>query len=219
MSKSLGNLVFVGDLLKEWEPAAVRLALLDHHYRPDWEWTDEDMPRAARRLEAWRAAPRPPEPDADRTDGGDGPRARAGPVAPRRRSRHAGRARPPSTPRPRPGRRWSGGRRCWALPCSRSVGSGTPGVRSQRRGGEPVHVPVAPTRPAHHAATRWRKAIPWQPSPSDFPMARPRSSTRARPPCQLAESIGPRLAKAAVAATVRRRRGRPRRPAARRRRR
>ena len=23
----------------------VRLALLDHHYRPDWEWTDEDMPR------------------------------------------------------------------------------------------------------------------------------------------------------------------------------
>ena len=33
MSKSLGNLVFVGDLLKDWEPSAVRLALLDHHYR------------------------------------------------------------------------------------------------------------------------------------------------------------------------------------------
>ena len=45
MSKSLGNLVFVGDLLKEWEPAAVRLALLAHHYRDDWEWTDDDMPR------------------------------------------------------------------------------------------------------------------------------------------------------------------------------
>ena len=59
MSKSLGNLVFVGDLLKEWEADVVRLALLDHHYRPDWEWTDEDMPRAARRLEAWRSAPRP----------------------------------------------------------------------------------------------------------------------------------------------------------------
>ena len=28
MSKSLGNLVFVGDLCKEWDPAAVRLALL-----------------------------------------------------------------------------------------------------------------------------------------------------------------------------------------------
>ena len=37
MSKSLGNLVFVGDLLKEWEPAVVRLALLSHHYRPDWQ--------------------------------------------------------------------------------------------------------------------------------------------------------------------------------------
>jgi L-cysteine:1D-myo-inositol 2-amino-2-deoxy-alpha-D-glucopyranoside ligase len=58
MSKSLGNLVFVGDLLKEWEPAALRVALLDHHYRCDWEWTDEDMPRASRRLALWRAAPR-----------------------------------------------------------------------------------------------------------------------------------------------------------------
>jgi L-cysteine:1D-myo-inositol 2-amino-2-deoxy-alpha-D-glucopyranoside ligase len=55
MSKSLGNLVFVGDLVKEWEPTAIRLALLHHHYRPDWEWTDEDMPRAAARLRAWRA--------------------------------------------------------------------------------------------------------------------------------------------------------------------
>ena len=57
MSKSLGNLVFVRDLLLDWEPAAIRLALLDHHYRPDWEWTDRDMPRAAERLAAWRAAP------------------------------------------------------------------------------------------------------------------------------------------------------------------
>lgn len=56
MSKSLGNLVFVGDLLKDWEPAAIRLALLDHHYRTDWEWTPGDMPRAAERLVAWRRA-------------------------------------------------------------------------------------------------------------------------------------------------------------------
>jgi len=60
MSKSLGNLVFVGDLLKEWEPAVLRLALLDHHYRADWEWGDEDMPRAARRLDAWRESPAAP---------------------------------------------------------------------------------------------------------------------------------------------------------------
>jgi len=56
MSKSLGNLVFVGDLLKEWEPAVIRLALLSHHYRPDWEWSDADLARAATRLSAWRAA-------------------------------------------------------------------------------------------------------------------------------------------------------------------
>jgi L-cysteine:1D-myo-inositol 2-amino-2-deoxy-alpha-D-glucopyranoside ligase len=57
MSKSLGNLVFVGDLCKEWDPAAVRLALLAHHYRHDWEWrTDEDMPAAAARLALWRSA-------------------------------------------------------------------------------------------------------------------------------------------------------------------
>jgi L-cysteine:1D-myo-inositol 2-amino-2-deoxy-alpha-D-glucopyranoside ligase len=58
MSKSLGNLVFVGDLLKEWEPAAVRLALLGHHYRTDWEWTDAEMPLANARLEAWRRSAR-----------------------------------------------------------------------------------------------------------------------------------------------------------------
>jgi L-cysteine:1D-myo-inositol 2-amino-2-deoxy-alpha-D-glucopyranoside ligase len=57
MSKSLGNLVFVGELTKEWDPAAVRLALLAHHYREDWDWvTMEDMPRAAARLALWRSA-------------------------------------------------------------------------------------------------------------------------------------------------------------------
>ena len=50
MSKSLGNLVFVGELLKEWEPAAVRLALLSHHYRFDWQWSDDDLVRATARL-------------------------------------------------------------------------------------------------------------------------------------------------------------------------
>ena len=48
MSKSLGNLVFVGDAVQRVGPGAVRLALLAHHYRGDWEWrTDEDMPAAA----------------------------------------------------------------------------------------------------------------------------------------------------------------------------
>ena len=56
MSKSLGNLVFVSDLCKEWEPAAVRLAILAHHYRRDWEWFDHLMPTAAARVDAWRAS-------------------------------------------------------------------------------------------------------------------------------------------------------------------
>jgi L-cysteine:1D-myo-inositol 2-amino-2-deoxy-alpha-D-glucopyranoside ligase len=57
MSKSLGNLVFVGELCREWEPAAVRLALLAHHYRTDWDWeTETDMPPATARLALWRSA-------------------------------------------------------------------------------------------------------------------------------------------------------------------
>jgi L-cysteine:1D-myo-inositol 2-amino-2-deoxy-alpha-D-glucopyranoside ligase len=56
MSKSLGNLVFVSDLLKEWEPDAIRLCVLGHHYRTEWEWRDEEMGEAAERLARWRAA-------------------------------------------------------------------------------------------------------------------------------------------------------------------
>jgi L-cysteine:1D-myo-inositol 2-amino-2-deoxy-alpha-D-glucopyranoside ligase len=56
MSKSLGNLVFVGDLRKEWDPMAIRLAVHAHHYRNEWEWNDKHMPAAAERLGRWRAA-------------------------------------------------------------------------------------------------------------------------------------------------------------------
>ena len=56
MSKSLGNLVFVHDLLKDWAPAAIRLAVITHHYRSEWDWTDRLMPEAAGRLERWQAA-------------------------------------------------------------------------------------------------------------------------------------------------------------------
>lgn len=43
MSKSLGNLVFVSDLVNSHSPQAVRLALMGHHYRDDWEWFDGDI--------------------------------------------------------------------------------------------------------------------------------------------------------------------------------
>ena len=51
MSKSLGNLVFVSELRKEIDPRAIRLALMAHHYRSDFEWFDEEGPRAQRDLE------------------------------------------------------------------------------------------------------------------------------------------------------------------------
>jgi L-cysteine:1D-myo-inositol 2-amino-2-deoxy-alpha-D-glucopyranoside ligase len=56
MSKSLGNLVFVSELRQEWDPRAIRLATLAHHYRIPWEWHSGVMPDAARRLAAWEAA-------------------------------------------------------------------------------------------------------------------------------------------------------------------
>ena len=44
MSKSKGNLVFVSRLRDDGhDPMAIRLALLAHHYRADWEWTDADL--------------------------------------------------------------------------------------------------------------------------------------------------------------------------------
>jgi L-cysteine:1D-myo-inositol 2-amino-2-deoxy-alpha-D-glucopyranoside ligase len=56
MSKSKGNLVRVSTLrTKGVDPMAVRLALLDHHYRTEWEWTDEVLTRAQERLLLWRS--------------------------------------------------------------------------------------------------------------------------------------------------------------------
>jgi L-cysteine:1D-myo-inositol 2-amino-2-deoxy-alpha-D-glucopyranoside ligase len=57
MSKSKGNLVFVSDLLASGaDPMAVRLAILAHHYRQDWEWTAAILTGATDRLASWRAA-------------------------------------------------------------------------------------------------------------------------------------------------------------------
>lgn len=53
MSKSLGNLVFISDLRKEFDPTAIRLGLLNFHYRDSWEWNNEIMPTASERLETW----------------------------------------------------------------------------------------------------------------------------------------------------------------------
>lgn len=57
MSKSLGNLVFVSKLLGQGiDPMAIRLVLLSHHYRSDWEWFDSELEVAQARLQTWRRA-------------------------------------------------------------------------------------------------------------------------------------------------------------------
>lgn len=60
MSKSKGNLVLVSALRAQGaDPMAIRLSLLGHHYRGDWEWIDGDggdLARGESRLARWRAA-------------------------------------------------------------------------------------------------------------------------------------------------------------------
>jgi L-cysteine:1D-myo-inositol 2-amino-2-deoxy-alpha-D-glucopyranoside ligase len=52
MSKSLGNLVFVRDLLERYTARAIRRFLLRHHYREDWAFREKDL-----ELEATGRAP------------------------------------------------------------------------------------------------------------------------------------------------------------------
>jgi len=57
MSKSKGNLVLVSRLRAAGhDPMAIRLALLSHHYRSDWEWFAEEIDIAEARLARWRSA-------------------------------------------------------------------------------------------------------------------------------------------------------------------
>jgi L-cysteine:1D-myo-inositol 2-amino-2-deoxy-alpha-D-glucopyranoside ligase len=57
MSKSRGNLVFVSALRNsDVDPMAIRLALMRHHYRSDWEWVDDELWTAVDDLDRWRRA-------------------------------------------------------------------------------------------------------------------------------------------------------------------
>ena len=57
MSKSQGNLVFVSRLRDDGHPPmALRLALLAHHYRADWDWTDADLVGGEDRYLRWTYA-------------------------------------------------------------------------------------------------------------------------------------------------------------------
>ena len=56
MSKSRGNLVFVDQLRKRYDPRAIRLGLIVNHYRTEWEWDEGLIDRATERLGKWATA-------------------------------------------------------------------------------------------------------------------------------------------------------------------
>ena len=56
MSKSLGNLVMVDDLLKLWTPDALRFYLGCHHYRESWSYDEYELKLAAESSEKCRLA-------------------------------------------------------------------------------------------------------------------------------------------------------------------
>jgi L-cysteine:1D-myo-inositol 2-amino-2-deoxy-alpha-D-glucopyranoside ligase len=57
MSKSRGNLVLASTLRHDGaDPMAIRLALLAHDHRHDWEWRDAELDTAGERLRRWRDA-------------------------------------------------------------------------------------------------------------------------------------------------------------------
>lgn len=43
MSKSLGNLIMISNLLKDYSPNVIRWYLISHHYRIPWEFREKDL--------------------------------------------------------------------------------------------------------------------------------------------------------------------------------
>ncbi|WP_419856359.1 cysteine--tRNA ligase [Candidatus Poriferisodalis sp.] len=72
MSKSLGNLVFISDLRARIDPRAIRLALMAHHYRTEWEWFDSEGLTAQRDLDTLVAAAGGASPTTGWGDGSSG---------------------------------------------------------------------------------------------------------------------------------------------------
>ena len=68
MAKSTGNLVLVGDLLKDYPAAAVRLLILDRHWDRDWDFSPAGLDAAGAKLDRLHAAAGRPE----RTTAGSG---------------------------------------------------------------------------------------------------------------------------------------------------
>jgi len=56
MAKSTGNLIFISELRKVYDPMSIRLALITNHYRIRWEWSCGLVDEATDTLSRWRAA-------------------------------------------------------------------------------------------------------------------------------------------------------------------
>ncbi len=52
MSKSLGNLIVVSELLEKYPANAIRFLLLSHHWRESWEYKEEEMEQASEKMKA-----------------------------------------------------------------------------------------------------------------------------------------------------------------------
>src|ERR1700716_1238014 len=68
MSKSLRNLVLVGDLLQRYDADSIRVLLLRHHYRESWEYTEDQLDDASAWTRRLRQAAR-----GSGDSGGEGP--------------------------------------------------------------------------------------------------------------------------------------------------
>jgi len=53
MSKSLGNVKLIHDLLKDWDGEVIRLALLKAHYRSELTWTEDLLKESKAQLDGW----------------------------------------------------------------------------------------------------------------------------------------------------------------------
>lgn len=49
MSKSLGNMIFIYDLLQRYSPNAIRILLLSHHYRKPWNYNEKELKESVKK--------------------------------------------------------------------------------------------------------------------------------------------------------------------------
>ncbi|WP_405240220.1 cysteine--tRNA ligase [Lentisalinibacter orientalis] len=71
MSKSLGNVLLVRDLLERWPGEAVRVALLSAHYRQPLDWTEDLITECRRKLDRLYGALRAAAPTAEEVAGAE----------------------------------------------------------------------------------------------------------------------------------------------------